>query len=151
MQFLALYLILLRLEPLEAGAGKAHQWEAVRAVLRTTLCDAAGVKMSEWSAVARATIEAHAGPLRGCDWSAKQVEKKAVEGKCRYEPIVSAQTRLHVQPPSVVLASLNFADSDVNLMDNVVIAALGATNMFVRANFVSSPQLEVPALALQKP
>jgi hypothetical protein len=150
MQFLAFYLILLRLEPLEAGAEKGHNWAAVRDVLRSTLRDAARVNMNEWSAVARAYIDAHAGPLSGCDWSGKQVEKKAVEGKSKYEPVVSAQTRLHVKPPGQVLAWLNFPDSDVNLMDDKVIAAINTTSMFVRANFVSSPQgREIRALTLQ--
>jgi len=151
LQFLALYLILLRLDPLEARSEKVHHWESVRSVLRTTLGFAARVEMSEWSDRARATIEAHAGPLSQCDWSGNQVGRKAVEGKCKYEPIVSPRTRLHVHPPSVVLANLSVADSDVNLMDDIVIKAIQATNMYVRVNFVPSPQLEVPALALQRP
>jgi hypothetical protein len=152
MQFLAFYLILLRLAPREAGAERGgHDWEAIRDVLRSTLRDAARVDMNEWSNLARANIEAHAGPLSGCDWSAKQVQKKAVEGKCKYEPVVSAQTRLHVKPPSQVFAFLNFPDSDVNLMDDKVIAAINTSNSFVRATFVSSPLLEVRALTLRYP
>ncbi len=113
----------MRLQPLEAETG-VHDWKIVRQVLRIVLREAGKVDLNAWSKVARADVEDHAVPVAACEWTAKQLKKKAIESKCKYVPVVSEETRLHVAAPVLFLSDFAVKNEDVALIDGMVVEAI---------------------------